>query len=129
MSALRIVVTGCLVLSLVAFAGTMSRADEKIDKDKIVGTWELTKSTAKDAPPPGTTVEFAKDGKMKIKVKVENKEITLEGTYSIDGAKLNTALKTPDGKEQKDTDTITKLTDKEMVLKGSKGEINEFKKK
>jgi uncharacterized protein (TIGR03066 family) len=126
---LRIVVTGFLVLSLVAFAGTTSQAQDKIDKDKIVGTWELTKSTAKEGPPPGTTVEFTKDGKLKFKVKVENKEITLEGTYTIDGDKLNTAMKTPDGKEQKDTDTITKLTDKEMVLKGSKGEVNEFKKK
>jgi uncharacterized protein (TIGR03066 family) len=117
-------------LGALVMAEAINGADDKdTNKQKIVGTWEMVKSSDKNAPPPGTTVEFTKDGKMKIKLKVEGKEVVLEGTYSIDGDKLLSTMKEPDGKEQKDTDTITKLNGKEMVLKGSKGELNEFKKK
>ena len=58
------------------------------------------------------------------------RDISHEGTYSVDGDKLKTAIKDTDGKEQSDTDTITKLTDKELVIKDSKSdELLTFKKK
>jgi uncharacterized protein (TIGR03066 family) len=130
MNLLRAVRTGCLVMGLIALGAVAVRADDKdVNKTKIVGTWEMVKTTAKDSPPPGTLVEFTKDGKFKLLVKAADKEIKLDGTYSVDGDKLKTAMKGPDGKEVSDTDTITKLDDKEMTLKGSKGEITEFKKK
>jgi hypothetical protein len=48
----------------------------------------------------------------------------------VDGDKLKTAIKDPNGDEQSDTDTITKLTDKEMVIKDSRSdELLTFKKK
>jgi uncharacterized protein (TIGR03066 family) len=119
-------------MGLIALGAVAVRADDKekdANKTKIVGTWEMVKTTAKDSPPPGTLVEFTKDGKFKLAVKVGDKEIKLDGTFSVDGDKLKTTMKGPDGKEVSDTDTITKLDDKELTLKGSKGEITEFKKK
>jgi uncharacterized protein (TIGR03066 family) len=100
-----------------------------VDKAKLVGTWELVKTDAKDAPPPGTLVEFTKDGKLKVTVEVGEKKVTLNGTCSVDGDKLKTKMTTPDGQEHSDTDTITKVTDKQLLLKGGKGENSEFKKK
>ena len=122
----------CFAAGLVGFAASAAVADDKdkaADKEKLVGTWELVKTDAKDAPPPGTLVEFAKDGKLKITAAVGDKKITLNGSYSVEGDKLKTKMTTPDGKEISDTDTITKLTDKQLLLKGSKGENSEFKKK
>jgi uncharacterized protein (TIGR03066 family) len=101
-------------------------AKEASNKDKIVGTWEVTKS--KDAP-PGSTLEFTKDGKMKMTATVEGKPVTMEATYTVDGDKITNVMKTPDGKEAKETATITKLTDTELVTKDEKGKIDEFKRK
>jgi uncharacterized protein (TIGR03066 family) len=119
-------------MGLIALGAVAVRADDKeknANKEKIVGTWELVKTSAKEAPPPGTTVEFTKDGKLKFSAKVGDQEIKIEGTYSIDGDKLKTTIKSPDGKEITDTDTIVKLDDKEMSLKDTKGVTTEFKKK
>jgi uncharacterized protein (TIGR03066 family) len=131
MNALRTVLASCVVLAAVAVGGRPINGAEDTDanKQKIVGTWEMVKSSEKSGLPPGSTVEFTKDGKMKIKAKVQDKELVVEGKYSIEGDKLVSSATGADGKEQKDTDTITKLTDKELVLKGSKGEVTEFKKK
>ena len=123
----RSLLLACCAAGLVGSAAYA--ADDKDNKAKIVGTWSLVKTDAKDAPPPGTLVEFTKDGKLKITVEVGEKKLTLEGTYSVEGDTLKTTIKTPDGKESSDTDTITKLTDKELSLKDKKGEKSEFKKK
>jgi uncharacterized protein (TIGR03066 family) len=125
----------CFAAGLIGYAASAAddadkdKKDKAVDKAKLVGTWELVKTDAKDAPPPGTLVEFTKDGKLKITVEVGEKKVTLNGTYSVDGDKLKTKMTTPDGQEHSDTDTITKVTDKQLLLKGSKGENSEFKKK
>lgn len=98
------------------------------NKTKIVGMWELVK--AEDKTPPGTTtVEFTKDGKLKVTASVGGTEFNLGGTYTLDGDKLKLTIKGPDGKEKSETDTITKLTDKELHLKDDKGKAAEFKRK
>lgn len=96
------------------------------NKDKLVGTWEVTKS--KDAP-PGATLEFTKDGKVKMTAMVEGKSMTMESTYTVDGDKITNVTKGPDGKEKKEIATITKLTDTELITKDEKGDLDEFKKK
>jgi uncharacterized protein (TIGR03066 family) len=115
-------------LLVVGFAGGV-RADDKkadIDKDKLLGTWEVVKSD--EGPPVGTVVEFTKDGKMKVTHKSDGKEETLEGTYKIDGDKLSVVLKMGD-KEDKHSVTIKKLTATEMTAENEKGKTAEFKKK
>jgi uncharacterized protein (TIGR03066 family) len=124
----RSLLLACFAAGLVGYAA--SAADDKAsNKEKIVGTWSLVKADSPNTPPPGTLVEFLKDGKLKITVTVGEKKLTLDGKYSVEGDTLKTTVKTPDGQESSDTDTITKLTDKELSLKDKKGQKTEFKKK
>jgi uncharacterized protein (TIGR03066 family) len=132
MSWQRPLLLACFAAGLIGYAASAAQADDKeksSNKEKIVGTWELVKADSKNAPPPGTLVEFTKDGKLKFTVTLGEKKITVEGTYSVEGDTLKSKVTGPDGQESSDTDTITKLTDKEMSLKDKKGERTEFKKK
>jgi uncharacterized protein (TIGR03066 family) len=123
----RSLLLACLAAGLVGYSA--SAADEKSNKEKILGTWELVKADSPDAGPPGTLVEFMKDGKLKVTATIGDKKIVVNGSYSLDGDTLKTKVTTPDGQESSDTDTIVKLTDKEMSLKNTKGNKTEFKKK
>jgi uncharacterized protein (TIGR03066 family) len=125
MAAVRLMAAGLAIVGLIAGA----RAEEKKadNKAKLLGAWEVVKSD-EGGPPVGTVVEFAKDGKMKLTHKVDGKEETLPGTYTIDGEKLNVTIKRED-KDNKHTVTIKKLTDTEMVAENEKGAKAEFKRK
>jgi uncharacterized protein (TIGR03066 family) len=145
MNMLRFAFLGCLLTGLVGCGtptttsvrpggGTTSGGQPaatggETNKDKILGTWELVKSEEKAGPPPGTLVDFAKDGKLKITVKVEGNEMSMPGTYKVEGEKLTITTKDAQGKEKPETETITKMTDKEFVTKNEKGKTTEFKKK
>jgi uncharacterized protein (TIGR03066 family) len=133
MKLLRLALTAGLLLGLTALCRADDKKadkDAKIDKDKIVGTWVLEKPETPKNLPPGTNLEFTKDGKLKLRAKSDGQSIEVDGTYSVEGDKLKTTAKDQDGKEQTDTDTITKLTDKELVIKDSRsGEELTFKKK
>jgi uncharacterized protein (TIGR03066 family) len=140
MKLFRLAVVACLAAGLAGSSGSSTgntrdtqdsgRTPEpgKVasNKDKIVGTWEVTKS--KDVP-PGATLEFTKDGKLKMKATVEGERVTMEAAYTVDGDKITVVTKAPDGKEVRATATITKLTDTELVTKDEKGETDEFKRK
>ncbi len=123
MNALRLMAAVVLALGLVAGV----RAADKIDKDKLVGSWEVTKAD-EGGPPAGTVLVFDKYGKMKITHKKDGKETTDEGTYTIDGDKMTVTVK-QDGKENKHMVTIKKLTDTEMVAENEQGKKIECKKK
>ena len=123
MKALGLALAGCLVLGLTAI-GQADDKKEPTNKEKIVGIWEPTKGEL----PKGSTVEFTKDGKLKVVVKIEDKSITLEGTYTVDGDKVKTVLK-DEGQERKEDLKIKTLNDKELVLVDDKGMAEEFKRK
>jgi uncharacterized protein (TIGR03066 family) len=130
MKLLPLLLTAGLLLGLTAAGRADEKKDDKTNKEKIVGTWVLEKPADPNGLPAGTVFEFTKDGKVKVSAKVDGKDINLEGTYSVDGDKLKTVIKDSSGKEHSDTDTITKLTDKELVIKDSRsGELLTFKKK
>lgn len=107
--------------------------------DKIVGKWTFEKSVGKDgkpgkeAPPEGTVFEFTKEGDLKMTMKdpMGKKDLTMSGTYKVDGDKITTAFKppVPNAPEKKETATITSLTDTELSIKDDKGETTTFKKK
>lgn len=123
MKALGLALVGFLVFGLTAVA----QADDKkepTNKEKIVGIWE----PAKDELPKGSTVEFTKDGKLKVILDFEEKKITLYGIYELEGDKLKTVIQ-DEGKEQKETLKIKTLTDKELVLLNEEGKVEEFKRK
>src|SRR5262245_22483907 len=76
----------------------------------LVGVWELTKG--EDAP-PGATVEFTRDGKMKMRAKVGEKDLAIDGTYKVEGKSIATALSFG-GKIKKETSKIKTLTKTEL---------------
>jgi len=93
---------------------------------RLVGTWELAKSGG-DLP-PGTIIEFTKDGKLKAVLKADDQEITIEGTYKLDKNKIEVKVKV--GEETvEETVTIKRLTDKELEVEDKEGKVDTFKKK
>jgi uncharacterized protein (TIGR03066 family) len=131
MSAIRIALLGSLVLAI----GVASAREEKakIDKAKLIGTWTYVKTTSAKAPPEGAEmkVEFTKDGKLNVSMKLEDKSRKLSGTYKVDGDQLTSVLKGPSGKDKKETVTISELTAKKLVTtedEDGKKVTTEFKK-
>jgi uncharacterized protein (TIGR03066 family) len=126
MNALRLMAAGFLMVGLVAGV----RAEEKkadANKEKIVGTWEVVKS--EEPPPPvGAVVEFAKDGKLKVMHKQDDKEVTIEGTYTVEGDKISVLIKRDD-QEIKHTITIKKVGADTISAENDKGKAVEFKRK
>jgi uncharacterized protein (TIGR03066 family) len=106
-----------LGMSMVAMAG----ADNAM---KIVGVWEVTKS---DNAPKGAMAEFSKDGKMKLKAKFGDKEISIDGTYKLKGDKITSVL-TFGGKSKEETATIKKLTADVLHIEDEKGKVDEYKR-
>ncbi len=111
---MRALVASVAFLVLAGFAGA---ADEKIDAKKLVGKWEPSKPE-KDGPK--MVLEIAEKGKFTLHVTFAGKTEKVDGTYKLDGNKLEVEM-TFMGKTEKETLTIVKLTDTEMVSKDSKG--------
>ena len=94
------------------------------DAAKLVGTWDAPKT--KEFP-YDITLQFAKDGKLKMTVKAP-KPVTRDCTYKLDGDKLSITRK--DG-EKEDTMawTVKSLDDKKLVVVDDKGTTTEYAKK
>lgn len=127
MQMLRWTLIWCLIVGL-AGCGKNTGSNVQVDKEKLLGVWELTKVTGGQPPPAGTSVfiEFLKDGKMKDIHKESGKpEINL-GTrpYEVDGNTLKITNPSGGGAGM----TIEKLSDTELVINYF-GEIREYKKK
>jgi uncharacterized protein (TIGR03066 family) len=121
----RFAVAGALVLGLTLVGTAVGGGGD--NAKKIVGEWELTKSSSKKGAPLGTKILFAKDGKLKISFKVMDKDFSFGGTYKVEGKKLKTTISVM-GMEKSDTDTIKTLTDDRLVLEDDKGISTEFKR-
>jgi uncharacterized protein (TIGR03066 family) len=120
------VVLGGLALGL----GTPSAAaDEKKDDHatKIVGKWEITKAGGQVGP--GSTLDFAKDGKIVIVVKEEKESKTIKGTYKIAKDKLTITLTDEANTSFDQTLTIKKLTDDAMELEDENQMLDVLKRK
>src|SRR5262249_30273703 len=114
------------VASLMVFAtASLVTGEEKKDDNKtlLVGVWELTKG---ESLPPGSTLEFTKDGKLKLTVEPEKgKKITIDGTYEVKGDSILVTMKEGD-KEHKETLTI-KLSKDELTTIDEKKKSDTFK--
>ena len=128
---MRALIGAVAVLILTGFTAAQDKKDDKKDKKddkvdvkKLVGKWEPT-----DAPKGGPTVvvEFTDKGKLVLSADFMGKTEKLEGTYKVEGDKLEMVLTLSD-KEQKETVTVTKLTDEEFTGKDAKGKEEKFKK-
>ena len=102
--------------------------DKKIDPAKLVGKWDLSKSSDPKAP-KNATVEFTKDNKVKVIADVDGTKLEFGGTYKVDGDKLTVKLSFGEGKDTEDTDTIQSLTDEKLILVDKEKKQNEFTKK
>lgn len=72
-------------------------------------------------------LEFAKDGKAILIAEQGGLEERAEGSYTLDGNKLTVAMRV-EGKDEKQTLTISKLTDAELVGTNEKGKEKTFVK-
>jgi uncharacterized protein (TIGR03066 family) len=93
---------------------------------KIVGKWEITKSEEKALV--GSVIEFTKDGKFSAKVKVDDKEVTVEGTYKVEKDRLITKARI-DNEIMEESETITKLTDDTLELVDKDKKVTVLKRK
>jgi uncharacterized protein (TIGR03066 family) len=125
---MRALIGAVAVLGLAGLAGPAA-GQEKIDAKKLIGKWQ----PAEAAKGADVTVEFAEKGKLIFTIDVGGKTEKIEGTYKLDGDKLEMVMvvgKDKDGKdkEQRETVTLTKLTDEELVGKDSKGKEEKLKR-
>lgn len=105
-----------------------ARADEKADNAKlIVGKWEATK-VDEGTLPKGSIVEFTKDGKLKITVKMGDQDLTIDGTYKVEGNKFTITMKMGDD-EQTQTITIKKLSKTELNTENKDGKVVDLTRK
>ncbi len=128
MSAWRVPVVS-LVVTVLITCGSLAAEEKKADitSEKLVGSWEAVKVDEKTVP-VGSIVEFGKDGKMKITVKEEGKDMDRAGTWAVTGDTLTVNLKLDD-REIKHEFTIKKLTATEFVVASDVGKSVEFKRK
>jgi uncharacterized protein (TIGR03066 family) len=128
MAVLRVVLVGVLLLA-VANVGLAQKEKTRIDKDKLVGTWTLVKTSEKEGVV--AKVVFTKDGTVTVEVKEEDKTVKHSGTYTVKGDQMTITAKDREGKEEKHSATIKELTDKKLVVVrkiGDKTITSEFKK-
>jgi uncharacterized protein (TIGR03066 family) len=118
---MRTLVGTVMFLALAGLAGAAQDKDkDKVDPKKLVGKWE---------PKEGRIViEFADKGKLSLSIDSEGKSQKFDGTYKLDGNRLEVAIVILD-KEQKETLTVKKLTDEELVTTDSKGKDETLKRK
>jgi uncharacterized protein (TIGR03066 family) len=109
----------CLVVCLSAAPA----ADTK-NGERIVGTWEAVKGAVQ----PGSTLEFTRDGRLKVTVTVGQRTIKADGTYRVEGDKLTITTR-QGGKDTTQHVRIKALADKKLVTQNERGEVDEFKRK
>ena len=108
---------GLAVLLLLGVTAVRAYDEKDLDKDKLVGTWEVTKGETLEL---GSTCEFTKDGKLTFVIKEKGQTNKLEGTYKIDGQAFKATLKFGD-KEATQTLKVPTLTDTELVMVDENG--------
>jgi len=118
------VVCGMLAGVVVCAMTVAVAADEKKSDNAqlVVGTWECAKS-GKAKVPVGAVLEVGKDGKYKLSYDEKGSKVTDEGTYKVDGDKVVF------GDKNKDTVTIKKLSETELVVVNQDGDTIEWKRK
>ena len=115
----------CFALAVLVTAPA-GAAEKATNKEKIVGTWEVTK--AGSDLPEGSTIEFTKDGKLILSGKMGDQEFKMEGTYKLEGDKFDFTLKMGD-QEHSDQITIKKLNDTTLSTANKEGKAVELTRK
>ena len=106
---MKILSMSATVVVVMSFSTFATAADTK---KLLVGKWEATKVDP-DSLPVGTIVEFSDDGKLKVTMKMDGKESTLEGAYTVAGDSFTYKLKIGN-EEQSEKITVKKISDTEL---------------
>jgi len=112
-----------LSLLILSLSGAIALAQEKLDPKKLLGKWEPV-----DSKLTNLTLEFLDKGRWTLTVDIMGKTEKAEGTYKLDGNKLEVTISFA-GQEQKELLTVKKLTDTEFVTTDSKGKDEAFRRK
>ncbi|HEY2786876.1 MAG TPA: hypothetical protein VGJ05_18085 [Fimbriiglobus sp.] len=118
-----------IAIATAGYAAPPPKDEKKSNKDKIVGTWELVKTSQGDLGGQVLHLEFTKDGKMIMnRMNGKMKQLVYEAKYKVEGDKED---KMPyesitEGVDKKETLKIKKLTDKELVFEDDDGIVEEF---
>lgn len=111
-----------LLIGLALGATAQDKKDAPPDPKKLIGAWEL-KGAKKGAPVP--RLEFAPGGTVTLTGEIDGKPATFTGTYALAGDRLTFELKSKDD-AFKDTVTLTKLDDEELVARDADGKTETF---
>ncbi len=113
-----------LLVSVLLLAPSHSLVEDKIDGKLLLGKWEAEK------PPEGVekaVVEYLKDGKLSVEVEAQGQKHKFEGTYKLEGDKLNIKIDI-NGTEQEQKRIVVKLTDTELVTTDDEKAERKYKK-
>jgi len=110
-------------------AHSQEKDKPKTTEQKLIGKWKLEKTESELPEGAKATLEIKKGGDIVILIEVGDMKIKLEGTWKLDGdKKIVTEIKGPDGVTKKETQTIVKLDDENLIVKDEKDKKDEFKK-
>jgi uncharacterized protein (TIGR03066 family) len=98
---------------------------ERADAEKVVGTWRMTLG-AHGQTDANLELDFYQSGKMVIRQVLSNGRVSVyEGTYRLVGNELPYDVK-QGGAVKKETLTVKKLTDTELIVVDPDGLKEEF---
>jgi uncharacterized protein (TIGR03066 family) len=125
MNAVRLLAIGAIVCLL----GSVALADEKKKGNAklVLGKWEVAASH-EGGPPKGGTVEFTKDGKLKVAGEQNGQKMEFDGTYKVDGDKLTLTFKFGENETPVNL-TIEKLDETTFITKSEHGKVELKRKK
>ena len=99
----------------------------KTTADKIVGKWNLVKSSNGLAEGTKCVVELTKDGKMTISMTFDGGTSLYEGTYKLDKDKIDYEVSLG-GRKKSEILTIKTIADDELAVTDPDGIVEEFKR-
>ena len=99
----------------------------KTTADKIVGKWNLVKSSNGLAEGTKCVVELTKDGKMTISMTIGGGTSLYEGTYKLDKDKIDYEVSLG-GRKKAEILTIKTVADDELAVTDPDGIVEEFKR-
>jgi uncharacterized protein (TIGR03066 family) len=86
--------------------------------------WKVVKS---EEAPPGTRIQFAKDGKLTVTFLIDGAARKVTGTYTLAGDQLTLKL-SHDGRERVETRTVKKLTDGVLITEDKNRKLEELQR-
>jgi uncharacterized protein (TIGR03066 family) len=122
---MRVLATGMLLLGVCVSASAAPIPKERVDAEKVVGTWKMTLG-AQGQTDVNLEIEFQQGGKMTIRQMFQGGQMSVYvGSYRVVGNELPYEVKQGNS-VKKETLTIKKLTADELIIVDPDGLKEEF---